>query len=216
MKKIAVILSGCGVMDGSEIGEAILTLLAIDKAGAKYQCFAPNIEQTHVINHLTQKEMPEKRNVLVEAARIARGDIKDLQEIIPSDFDAAIFPGGFGAAKNLCDFAFEGVQCTVNEAVSRLVAAMHTAKKPVGFICIAPAMIPKLYPAQTKLTIGTDQATADKLNEMGGQHISCPVTDIVVDKMQKVVSTPAYMLANRLSEAQAGIERLVTELLAMA
>ncbi|MCS5709671.1 isoprenoid biosynthesis glyoxalase ElbB [Candidatus Berkiella cookevillensis] len=215
MKKIAVVLSGCGVMDGSEIGEAILTLLAIDKAGAQYQCFAPNIDQVHVINHLTQTEMPEKRNVLVEAARIARGEIKDLKEITASDFDAVIFPGGFGAAKNLCDFAFEGTHCHVNEGVSQLVAAMHAAQKPVGFICIAPAMIPKLYPTQTKLTIGTDKPTADKLSAMGGQHIACPVTDIVVDKTHKVVSTPAYMLANRISEAQLGIEKLVTEILAM-
>lgn len=215
MKKIAVILSGCGVMDGSEISEAILTLLAIDKAGAQYQCFAPNIEQAHVINHLAQTEMPEKRNVLVEAARIARGEIKDLKEIIPNDFDAVIFPGGFGAAKNLCNFAFEETRCHVNEAVSQLVAAMHVAKRPVGFICIAPAMIPKLYPPQTKLTIGTDKLTADKLIAMGGQHIECPVTDIVVDKTHKVVSTPAYMLANRISEAQLGIEKLVTEILSM-
>lgn len=216
MKRVAVVLSGCGVMDGTEINEAVITLLCLDQADAAYQCFAPNTNQYHVINHLIGEETDEKRNILVESARIARGDVKDLKEFKAADFDALIFPGGFGAAKNLCNFAIEGENCSVNEDVVKAVDQMHTASKPVGFICIAPAMIPKLYPPQTKLTIGNDAATAGKIEHMGGVHIQCPVTEIAIDPTHKVVSTPAYMLAQRLSEAHEGISKLVKEVLAMA
>ena len=215
MKKIAVVLSGCGVMDGSEINEAVLTLFSIEQNGATYQCFAPDMMQMHVINHLTGKETDEKRNVLVESARIARGNIKNLQALKVDDFDALIFPGGFGAAKNLCDFAIKGAECNIQPDVARAVTAMHEANKPVGFICIAPTMIPKLYPPKTKLTIGTEKEVAEKIVAMGGDHLACPVDAIAVDKTQKVVSTPAYMLAESLSEAYAGIQKLVQEVLAM-
>lgn len=213
MKQVAVVFSGCGVYDGSEINEAVLTLLAIDKLGAKYQCFAPNIEQRKVVNHLTQDQMPESRNVLIESARIARGQIKDLLEADANKFDALIFPGGFGAAVNLCDFAVKGADCDVLPQVKALVENMHRLGKPVGFICIAPAMIPKLYPKGVTLTIGTDQATADQIEKMGGAHMACPVEKAIVDRQHKVVSTPAYMLAERISEAQVGIEQLVKEVL---
>lgn len=215
MKKIAVVLSGCGVMDGSEINEAVLTLLCIEQSGAIYQCFAPDRMQMHVINHLTGKETDEKRNVLVESARIARGNIKDLSELKVDDFDGLIFPGGFGAAKNLCDFAIKGAECNIQPDVAQVVTAMHEANKPVGFICIAPTMIPKLYPPKTKLTIGTEKAVVEKIVAMGGDHLACPVDAIAVDKAQKVVSTPAYMLAESVSEAYAGIQKLVREILAM-
>lgn len=215
MKHIAVVLSGCGVMDGTEINEAVMTLLSLDQAGASYQCFAPNIEQAHVINHLTGQPAQEQRNVLVESARIARGQVKDLAAFQAKDFDALIFPGGFGAAKNLCSFAFAGVECQVNNDVAKAVQAMHALKKPVGFICIAPAMIPRLYPPKTQLTIGTDKDAAAKIQAMGGTHINCPVTEVAIDKVHKVVSTPAYMLAERLSEAHTGISKLVKEVLAL-
>lgn len=216
MKRVAVVLSGCGVYDGAEITESVLTLLALEESNAVYQCFAPNVDQHHVINHLSGEEVKETRNVLVEAARIARGDIKDLKEAKAKDFDALIFPGGFGAAKNLSNFAFEGEKASVHPAVAQLVKDMQAANKPVGFICISPAMIPKLYPKGTELTIGTEQETAAKINKMGGHHSDCPVTEIVIDKNNKVVSTPAYMLANRIKEAKQGIDKLVQAVIEMA
>ncbi len=216
MKKVAVILSGCGVYDGAEVTESVLTLLTLEQAGADYQCFAPNINQHHVINHITGEEMTETRNVLVESARIVRGNIQDIKLAKAEDVDAVIFPGGFGAAKNLSDFAFAGEKAQINPEVSRLVSEMQQANKPVGFICISPAMIPKLYPESTQLSIGNDKETAETIEKMGGTHIICLVQDIVIDKAHKVVSTPAYMLAERIGEAQQGITKLVTAVLNMA
>lgn len=216
MTRVAVILSGCGVYDGAEIHESVLTLLALARAGAKVQCFAPNVAQHHVINHLTGEAMSESRNVLIEAARIARGEITDLASADPGQFDAAILPGGFGAAKNLCDFAFKGAECTVNPDLARFIAGMREARKPVGFICIAPAMIPRLYGAGARGTIGNDAETAAAIEAMGGVHVACPVNDIVVDDERRVVSTPAYMLAQSIAEAASGIDRLVAKVLSLA
>jgi len=216
MKKVAIILSGCGVYDGAEITETVLTLLALEQAGGQYQCFAPNMAQHHVINHITGDKMPETRNVLVESARIARGEVQDLKLAKAQYFDALIIPGGFGAAKNLCDFAFSGENTKVHPDVARLVADMQQAGKPLGFICIAPAMIPKLYPQGTQLSIGNDVETAAKIEKMGGVHINCPVQDVVIDQIHKVVSTPAYMLANSILEAQKGINKLVETVLKMS
>lgn len=216
MTKVAVVLSGCGVYDGTEIHEAVLTLLTLDRAGAQYQCFAPNIDQMHVVNHLTGEVADgESRNVLVESARIARGNIEDLAGARADDFDALIFPGGFGAAKNLCDFAVKGAECTVQPDVERFAKAMAEAKKPVGYVCIAPAIVPRIY-GDAKVTIGTDADTAGAIETMGGVHVACPVREFVVDEENKVVSTPAYMLAERISEAAEGIEKLVHEVLRMA
>jgi enhancing lycopene biosynthesis protein 2 len=215
MTKVAVILSGCGVFDGAEIHESVLTLWALEQEGAEYQCLAPDIEQAHVINHLTGEEMPEKRNVLVESARIARGNIKSLAEANPNDYAALILPGGFGAAKNLCDFAFKGADCKVNDQVLTFCKAMAEAKKPIGFICIAPAMIPHVYGEGAKATIGTDAETAAAIEKMGGQHVSCPVDEFVIDEERRVVSTPAYMLAGSISEAASGITKLVKQVVAM-
>ncbi|WKE65446.1 isoprenoid biosynthesis glyoxalase ElbB [Gallaecimonas kandeliae] len=216
MKKIAVILSGCGVYDGSEVHEAVLTLLALAEAGAKVQCFAPDMAQHHVINHLTGEEMPEQRNVLVESARIARGQVKDIGELRVADFDGLILPGGFGAAKNLCDFAFEGEDCQVQPDVLTALKAFAKAHKPVGYICIAPVMIPRVYDKGVKGTIGTDKGTAAAFNAMGGDHQSCPVDEFRVDEANKVVSTPAYMLAGSILEAKSGIDKLVKEVLRLA
>jgi len=216
MTKIAVILSGCGVFDGSEIYESTLTLLALDQAGVEYQCMAPDIEQMHVINHLTGQEMDEKRNVLIEAARIARGDIINLADADPSDYDALIVPGGFGAAKNLSDFAVKGADMSVNKDVQSLIQAMHKAGKPVGLICIAPAMTPRLFGEGATCTIGDDPETASAIEAMGGVHQKCPVEEIVIDKERKIVTTPAYMLAGRISEAASGINKLVSEILALS
>lgn len=217
MKKVAVILAGCGVFDGAEIHESVLTLLQLERSGASYQCMAPNIDQMHVINHLTgEVDATDSRNVLVEAARIARGEIIDLASANADDYDALIIPGGFGAAKNLCDFAVSGADCTINPDVQRFAQAMHGAGKPVGLICIAPAMTPKLFGEGTTCTIGTDADTAAAIEAMGANHQACPVNEIVIDKAKKVVTTPAYMLAGSVMEAASGIDRLVEEVLAMA
>ncbi|WP_281559492.1 isoprenoid biosynthesis glyoxalase ElbB [Thalassomonas sp. RHCl1] len=217
MKKIAVILSGCGVFDGSEIHEAVLTLLAINQQGAQYTCFAPNVNQHHVINHLTgEVSQDETRNVLVESARIARGEVADINTLKVDDFDALILPGGFGAAKNLSDFAFNGDKCQLHADVLTACQAFAKANKAAGYICIAPAMIPLVYGKGVKMTIGTDTETAAAVSAMGAEHLDCPVDDIVIDKEHKLVSTPAYMLANNMVEAASGINLLVKEVLAMA
>ena len=216
MPKIGVVLSGCGVMDGSEIHESVLTLLALDKHGAAALCLAPNINQAHVSNHLTQEEMQERRNVLVESARIARGKIRDIKTVRASEVDGLIFSGGYGAAKNLCSFAFDGPDCKVHPEVGRLAKEIHEAGKPIGAICISPALIAKIFQGGAlKLTVGTDKETAGAIEKMGQKHILCGVREALVDRQQRVVSTPAYMLAQNLSEAYAGIEKLVSEVLAL-
>ncbi|WP_411960232.1 isoprenoid biosynthesis glyoxalase ElbB [Pseudomonas mandelii] len=212
-KKIAVILSGCGVYDGAEIHESVITLLRLDQRGAEVQCFAPNISQLHVINHLTGDEMPESRNVLVESARIARGNIKDIREASVEDFDALIVPGGFGAAKNLSNFAIEGAGCTVQPDVLALTEAFAEAGKPVGLMCISPALAAKIYGPGVTCTIGNDADTATAMNKMGATHQDCAVSDIVEDKARKLVCTPAYMLAQSISEAASGINKLVDRVL---
>ncbi|KTF19078.1 isoprenoid biosynthesis glyoxalase ElbB [Pseudoalteromonas sp. 10-33] len=214
MKKVAVLLAGNGVYDGAEINEAILTLLHIAKNGATYQCFAPDIEQLHTINHLAGEEMSEKRNVLVEAARIARGEIKTLNHLNIDEFDALIVPGGFGAAKNLCDFALKGAQATINSDVLNACKQFANANKPAGYMCIAPALIPFIYD-NAKLTIGNDNDTAAALTSLGATHLNCDVDDVVIDQHNKIVTTPAYMLAQSIVEADAGIEKLVKSVLAL-
>lgn len=216
MKKIAVILSGCGVYDGAEIYESVLTLLQIAERGASYQCMAPNIDQMHVVNHLTGEEAAgEHRNVLVEAARLARGEIIDLATANADDYDALIIPGGFGAAKNLSDFAVKGAECQVNPDLISFTQAIHKAGKPVGLICIAPAMTPILFGEGATCTIGDDAYTASAIESMGGKHEECSVSEIVTDHELKVISTPAYMLAGSITEAASGIRKLVDQVIEM-
>ncbi len=215
MKKIAVILAGCGVYDGSEINEAILTLLHIAKNGASYQCFAPDIEQFHIINHLTGEEVPGNRNVLVESARIVRGEIKALDELDVAQFDAMIIPGGFGVAKNLSNFAIKGAEASVNEQVLTVCKAFASANKAAGYMCIAPALIPFIY-TNAQLTIGDDSDTAAALTTLGAQHTECAVDDIVIDQQHKLVTTPAYMLAESILDADAGIAKLVAKVVALS
>ncbi|MFW9079669.1 isoprenoid biosynthesis glyoxalase ElbB [Pseudomonas sp. P2757] len=212
-KKVAVILSGSGVYDGAEIHESVITLLRLDQRGAQVQCFAPNIAQLHVINHLTGEEMPESRNVLVESARIARGNVKDIREANAEDFDALIVPGGFGAAKNLSNFAVEGADCSVQPDVLALAEAFAEAGKPVGLICISPALAAKIYGPGVTCTIGNDADTAAAMNKMGATHEDCAVSEIIEDKARKLVTTPAYMLAQTISEAASGINKLVDRVL---
>jgi enhancing lycopene biosynthesis protein 2 len=218
MKKVAVILSGCGVFDGAEIHESVLVLLALDRANARIFCAAPDVPQHHVVNHLTRQPVPgETRNVLVESARIARGDIIPLSQLKPADVDAFILPGGFGAAKNLCTFALAGPDFAVNPEVARVLREAHKLGKPLGFVCIAPAIAARLFgDEKLEFTIGTDAGTAQALQKGGGQHVNCTVHNIVVDRRLKIVTTPAYMLASRITEAEAGINKLVQAVLEMA
>ena len=215
MSKIGIVLSGCGVNDGSEIHEAVITMLELDKAGADMLLMAPNIDQLHVINHATGEEMDDSRNVLVESARISRGDIEDIAVVTSENVDALIFPGGFGVAKNLSDYAMAGVECSVNPDVLRLSREVHNEGKPIGAICIAPAIMATVLSGETELTVGFDEQTASDIDAMGAKHVLCPVDEIVVDKEKKVVSTPAYMEAKSIKEAALGIEKLVAEILNM-
>jgi enhancing lycopene biosynthesis protein 2 len=216
--KVGVVLSGCGVYDGAEIHESVLTLLALDRAGAQAVCLAPDVAQRHVVNHLTgQPAEGETRNVLVEAARIARGKVTNLAGFDPSSLDALVLPGGFGAAKNLCDFAFRGADCEVHPEVARVVRAVHATGKPVGALCIAPVLLAKLLGSEKpRLTIGSDPGTAAAIGKMGAEHVSCGGGRAVVDEEKRLVTTPAYMLDSSISEVSAGIEKLVAELLRMA
>ena len=220
MARIGVCLSGCGVYDGTEIHEAVCTLLALDQAGAEAVCIAPAAEQSEVVDHATQLPMPGKvRGMLVESARIARGKITDISRARSFDLDALIFPGGFGAVKNLCTLAIDGVECSVNPEVDRLVGEMIEAGKPIGAICIAPALLARILTRRglsPTLTVGNDPQTADGIRAMGGRHVECPVDGIVVDEEWKLVSTPAYMLASGPAEAYAGIKKLVDKILELA
>jgi enhancing lycopene biosynthesis protein 2 len=218
MARVAVVLSGCGVFDGAEIHESVLTLLALEQAGAQYQCLAPNKNQVQVVNHLTKQPMQETRNVLVESARIARGNVKDIATAAADDYDAVILPGGFGAAKNLSNYAEKGANCEIDPGVKKFLLAMKQAGKPIGAICISPVLLARAFGSNgsPKITIGKDPETANNIESMGAEHISCPVDDFIIDPDSKIVTTPAYMLAHSIREANSGIERLVTEVLRMA
>ena len=214
MKRFALVLSGCGVYDGAEIHEAVLTMLAIEKAGARYQCFAPDIVQHHVLNHVTGKEMPEKRNVLVESARIARGSIKPLSAFRATDYDALIFPGGFGAAKNLCDWAINGDSCTVNADVEHSIIGMHEAGKPIGAMCIAPVILAKMFKG-SDFTTGNDPASERFIEEMGNKYSKTEHGEVVIDRAKKLFTTPCYMLDATISQVAEGTENIVKEMLSV-
>jgi enhancing lycopene biosynthesis protein 2 len=209
-KKFAVVLSGSGVYDGAEIHEATLTMLAIMKQGGTYQCFAPDIPQHHVINHLTGDEMNETRNVLVESARIARGNIKPLSEFDGENFDALIFPGGFGAAKNLSTVAFKGPDAEINPEVETAVKQMLKLGKPIGALCISPAFVAKIIGDGVEVTIGSDPGTADAIGSMGGIHVNTTHGEVVIDKKHKVFTTPCYMLDATILDIEKGAMNVVT------
>jgi enhancing lycopene biosynthesis protein 2 len=211
MQKVGVVLSGCGVFDGAEINEVVLTLLALEQANLAYQALAPDIAHASVKNHSDHSLEPGSRNVLVEAARIVRGQIQDVASANVDDFSAVIFPGGFGVVQNLCDFLQQGSNMTIQPEVLAFATAMHQAHKPSGYICIAPVLIPRICGAGVKLTVGNNAEIAAAITAMGGQHVLCAVDDIVIDATHKVVSTPAYMLASSISQAQLGIQKLVQQ-----
>ena len=214
MKKIAVVLAGNGVFDGSDIHETTLTLYSIAKNGATYEIFAPDIDQHHVINHQNGDEMKEKRNVLTEAARIARGNIKNLGNFKADDFDAIIIPGGFGVAKNLCTFAFDGIDCKVNLDVEKAIRSMNERKKPIGALCIAPVVIAKVL-GDIKVTIGQDKDTAKAIKDMGANHKDTTHGEVIVDEKNKIVTSPCYMLDANIAQIGDGADNVVKKLLEM-
>ncbi|BBO88126.1 isoprenoid biosynthesis glyoxalase ElbB [Desulfosarcina ovata] len=215
-KKVGVLLSGCGVFDGSEIHEAVLTLLFLDRLGVEIVCMAPDIPQAHVVNHLTQEEMKETRNVLLESARIARGEIKNLKDVKSANLDALIIPGGFGAAKNLSEFAFKGPGGAVNLDVSRLLDDMLSDRKPIGALCIAPATVGMaLKDHSPTLTVGTHEETIQALESMGVKHKTCMADEIVFDEKNRIVTTPAYMIGPGIKDVAQGIEKLVEKIVSM-
>jgi len=217
--RVGVVLSGCGVQDGTEIHEAVSILVALDRRGATTICMAPSIPQAAVINHLTGKPVHEHRNVLEESARIARGKIRDLASVSPDDLDALIFPGGFGAARNLSDYAAKSDQCTVQKDVARLMQQIHAAKKPIGLACISPVLAAKILGAacvSPKLTIGSDPHTAAAIGAMGGQHHNVGPAEVFIDEENRLVSTPCYMNDVGPWVVFQGAERMVEEVLRLA
>ncbi len=217
-KKIGVLLAGCGVKDGSEIHEATLTLYFLSKHGAETLCMAPNKAQADVVNHVSEEATGETRNVMIEAARIARGNIQDVSAVTADEMDGIIIPGGFGAAKNLCTFASHGADCSADKGVSTLLQALYAARKPIGALCIAPTLLAKIFGKSqaVELTIGSDAATASALEKMGAKHTTAKVDEIVVDRKNRIVTTPCYMLAQSIKEVGDGVEKLVVEILKMA
>lgn len=216
MANVGVILSGCGVMDGSEIHEAVLILLSLSQRGATYQCIAPD-QPAPAINHATKHAEKEPRNIFAESARIARGEIVKLSDVKGDQYDAFILPGGFGAAKNLCNFATNGPECEVDPEVLRVLTEAHKAHKPLGFACISPVVAAKVFGAESpKLTIGNDEETAAGIEAMGAKHVTCDVKDIVADETHRIVSTPAYMEAKNLTELHVGLDKLVAQVLEWA
>jgi len=212
--KFAIILSGCGVFDGAEIHESTMTMLAITRNGCTYDIFAPDVRQHHVINHLNGKEMDEKRNVLIEAARIARGKIKPLTEYRAEDYDALILPGGFGVAKNLCTYAFDGTDFSVDKVVEKVLKSTHAAGKPIGALCISPVLLAGVFDG-IDVTIGKDKGTANDIEKLGAVHVEAGPGEIVVDNANRIVTTPAYMLDSNIADIYDGAENIVKAIIEM-
>ncbi|MFI4854949.1 MAG: isoprenoid biosynthesis glyoxalase ElbB [Phycisphaerales bacterium JB065] len=223
MPRVAVILSGCGVFDGSEIHESVCVLLHLSQAGAETTCFAPNTPQAHVVDHLAGAPVEgESRQVLTESARIARGEIRDLAMLRADEFDALIFPGGFGAAKNLCTFAFDGAACTVQPEVERVFNDFHRSEKPIGMCCIAPVIAAKLLGTASggpgcTVTIGCDPEAVQAIEAMGATHAVQPVTQACIDEKNLLVTAPAYMYGEaKIHEVSEGIGQMVSRTLDLA
>ncbi|MCB9838099.1 MAG: isoprenoid biosynthesis glyoxalase ElbB [Phycisphaeraceae bacterium] len=218
MAKVAVVLSGCGVFDGSEIHEAVSTLIHLSRLGAEVHCFAPDIDQPSVVNHLTGQPGGERRNILVESARIARGNVQPLSECHASQFDAVVFPGGFGAAMNLCDFADKGPSCSVNPDVERVLHEFHDAGKPIGMCCIAPVIAAREFGSEgVTLTLGEESEASRAAVAMGARHQRAGVTEVVKDREHHLITTPAYMHGKApIHQVFEGIGQMVEQTLAMA
>jgi enhancing lycopene biosynthesis protein 2 len=214
MKKFAVVISGCGFMDGAEIHEVTMTFYAILKYGGSYEVFAPDIDQHHVVNHLTGEEMPETRNVLVESARLARGQVNNLAQFDAENFDALILPGGFGVAKNLSSFAFNGPNCMVDLSLEQAIIAMVKRNKPIGALCISPVLLAKLLKGAI-VTIGNDKETIDAIEKMGSKHQITTHGEIVVDEVLKLVTSPCYMLDANIEQIARGVKEVIKQIMRM-
>jgi enhancing lycopene biosynthesis protein 2 len=212
--KFAVVLAGCGVYDGAEIHEAVMTFLAITRNGGTYHVFAPNVMQYHVVNHITGVEMKESRNVMVESARIARGKIKALIDYHPKDFDALVFPGGFGVAKNLCSYAFDGSEMKIDRVVEKAIKDTHSAGKPIGALCISPVLITKVL-GNVEVTIGSDKGTAEHIKEMGGVHKITNNGEIVIDRKNRLVTSPCYMIDAKITDIEVGADKTIKALISL-
>ncbi|XP_023697256.1 glutamine amidotransferase-like class 1 domain-containing protein 3, mitochondrial [Paramormyrops kingsleyae] len=222
-KRVAVVLAGCGVFDGSEIHEASAVLVHLSRGGATVKIFAPNIDQMHVVDHLKGAPTEEKRNVLVESARLARGDIQDLSQLDVNEMDAVIFPGGFGVAKNLCTWAVEGKDCSVNGQVRSTLESFRNQNKPIGLCCISPVLAAKVFPG-CEVTVGHKQddrspdvpATAEAITQLGSKHICKKVNETHVDEKNKIITTCAFMCKAPLHEIFDGIGVMVQDILKLA
>ncbi len=212
MKKFAIILAGCGVYDGSEIHEAVMSMYAVMKNGAEYQLFAPDIQQHHVVNHLTGAEMHETRNVLIESARIARGNIQQLNKLNPRDFDALLFPGGFGVAKNLCSYAFKGADCDVRPIVAKVIRDAVSNCKPIGALCISPVLFAKIFEDVT-ITVGAEEEDAKNVKAMGAKHIVSTHGDVIYDEKRRLFTTPCYQLPSTIVQIAEGADNIVKAML---
>lgn len=212
MKKFAIILAGCGVYDGAEIHEAVMTMYAIAKNSAEYQLFAPDIAQHHVVNHLTGAEMPETRNVLVESARIARGKIQPLTALDMRSFDALVFPGGFGVAKNFCNYAFKGEECTVNPEITQIIREALSLRKPIGALCISPVLLAKIL-GDVTITVGPDEDDASNVTAMGANHVVTKHGEVVTDEKHRIYSTPCYQLNSTIVQIAEGADNIVKAML---
>ena len=217
-KTVGVVLAGCGFLDGAEIYESVLTLLFLDRAGVPYQCLAPDVPQLHVVNHIAKQPTNESRNVLIEAARIARGNIQPLTDDWVSKLDAVIFPGGFGAAKNYCDYAVKGDVCSIHPAVASFLHKIVEARKPLGMICISPLVLARAFKGTNvhpTITVGAVSDASRSAEKFGARHVECAVTDCVVDRELRIVTTPAYMYDTHIADAAQGIEKLVREIISL-
>lgn len=210
---IGIILSGCGYLDGAEIHETTLAMLAMDQSGVSYQGIAPERPQNEIVNHCTQRKEGGERSILFESSRIMRGNIIDLDSANVDDYDALIFPGGFGVAKNLSDFAYNQKEYTVNSDILGFAKDASQSSLPMGFICIAPIIMPFIYPRGIRLTIGNDKDIASILINKGAEHIECDASNIIIDENNKTISTPAYMIGSGLTEIKQGIDKLVAQLI---
>lgn len=218
MKNVGVVLAGCGYLDGAEIYESTLTLLFLDRANVPYQCLAPDMPQMHVVNHVTGKETGERRDVLIEASRIARGKIEPLSDDWIPKLDAVIFPGGFGAAKNFTDYPVKGDQCTIQPQIESFMRKILAANKPIGLLCIAPLVLARALKGTNihpQITVGAESGAARSVEVFGSRHVVCPVTEVVVDRELKIVTTPAYMYDARIADVAQGIEKLVRAVLSL-
>ncbi|KFR14168.1 glutamine amidotransferase-like class 1 domain-containing protein 3, mitochondrial [Opisthocomus hoazin] len=222
-KRVAVVLAGCGVYDGSEIHESSAVLVHLSREGAQAEVYAPDVDQMHVVDHVKGQPTQEKRNVLVESARIARGNIKDLAKLDVKGLDALIIPGGFGVAKNLSTWATQGKNCIISKEVEDVLKAFHAAKKPIGLCCISPVLAAKIFPG-CELTVGHDTEcekwpyakTAETMKELGCKHVNKHVTEIHVDVKNKLVTTSAFMCNAPIHEIYDGIGKMVNEVVRLA